>query len=310
MKWSLVLVLAVGCVQHTRVDAGEKRVEMNKVEAGAWTHLSPEGGSELAWSGSLLAVAGPAHLVVWDGGTRVMSVDAPVAAPGRPRFAGNSVHWGPLTIDLTSKALSTRHAAVPPRDPRGEGERATEYAWTPDGQRLLAAFGGDSPRVELFDANGARLPLWREGPARALWAGRSALVVAAQDLVVFEPGGALRGRLAVGPNPVVLAATTDETRLLVVDLNQALVLVRLADLSVVARWPGRFTHGSIDPEGRLVAGLEPGGVVRLARIGPSGLTELLTLDGGRGATAVALSSSQLAVSGGGELRIAPLTLEH
>lgn len=284
------------------------------VQLGTWSSVPSESGAALALSGDLLAVTGPARAVVWERTRKVVSVDAPMPAPGAPRLGAGRLYWGPSVVELSSGQLRLVREAVPQVRPGG-GERATTYAWSADGQRLVACLGGDAdqrPRALLLHGLGAVVKtLWEQSGVspRAAWVGQRAAVIGLSDPRAYDAEGAELARVALGAGTVVhLEASADEERLLVVELNQRLTLIRTASWSVADRWAGAWVHGAIAPGGRFAVALGFDGRLFAAGIQDHRFSPAVQVASLPGAAAVAVTDSEVAVIRNGEVRRAALTV--
>lgn len=290
--------------------------EDSSVQTGPWRELPSEGGGSLAFAGARMAVGGAARLTVWEGDTRLAVADAPWPAPGTPRFAGERVHWGPGFLDLASGRYTTLEGALPAVWP-GSGERAQVHAWSPRGDRLVAAFGSADPvhpvRVSLFDGEGGLVAVLREGsgsPPQAAWVGEHAAVVGLGDPLVFGRSGSRVAEVPLGGGTVTtLAATADERRLLAVDLNRAAAWIDTETWTVLDRWPGPWLHGAVSPDGRVVAVLEPWGKLHFACIQGDRFRPAGEAPCDPGAIAIALPPGEIATVGGGLARRAALRID-
>ena len=240
--------------------------------------MLPLGGSTIALDGDRVAVASAARLAVWSSrgnGQRLGEADAPWPAPGRPRFLGNRVLWGPGVLDLDSGVYAALESGRPETWPGG-GERPQLYAWSVRGDRLLVSSStGDSSRpariVLLNGETGQPLStLWHgSGPApHAGWVGRRAVVVGFNDPRVFDVAtGDESGRVALGGGTIArIDADDDDRRIVAVDLNRSIVLIDPDTWLVIDRWEGRWQDAAMAPDGRFVAALDFEGTLQFASL--------------------------------------------
>ena len=278
------------------------------VRIGRWQAVSAEGGGSVAVDARRLAVASQGHLVVWLGGQRQATAEAPWPAPGKPRLAGDRVLWGPGMLDIPSG----RYAALPTARPEiwpGGGERPNVHAWSAPGDRLLVSYSTGDParptRISLFDGRDGRVIAthWSASARapEAAWAGRDVVVAGFGDLEVLDAAtGAVRDRIALGAGTVTsLDADAAERRLLAVDLNHAVVWIDLQELRVVDRWVGRWQDAAIAPDGRLAVAVDLAGLLHFAAFTPDRFQPLGEADNVVAPGSVALSRGVLAVAGGG-----------
>jgi len=290
---------------------------MASVEIKFLDTLPSEGGESLAFDGDRLAVAGSTRLCVWRGDTRVATIEAELKAPGVPRFAGERVYWGPGFADLVTGYYTRLEGERPIMWPGG-GEVPQVYAWSPRGERLVGSFArselGHSVRVTLYHGEtGEPLATLYEGsglPPLAAWLGKSACVVGFNNPRVFDHSGRHLADITLGgPTVSCIEAITSERRLIAVELNNAMTLIDAATWTVLDRWPGPWLHGTVSPDGRFVAVLEPWGKLHFAcleddRFRPAGEVAI-----DREAISVALSLAEIATVGGGEVRRASPTVD-
>jgi hypothetical protein len=290
---------------------------MASIQINSWQTLPSEGGESLALAGERLAVGGQGRLCVWQGSTRLTTVNAPSPAPGMPRFSGERVYWGPGFVDLTTDNYTRLEGTQPAMMPGG-GERPHVYAWSPQGEFLLGSFSTNDAlrpvRVKLFDGrNGEAVATLWEGSGlspQAAWLGERAAVVGFGDPRVFDYSGRHLADIPLaGATIVAIEATTDERRLIVVDLNRSISWIDIETWTVLDCWPGPWLHGAVSPDGRFVAVLEPWGKLHFAcmesdRFKPAGQA---TADPKAFALAIALD--ELAIVGGGEVHRASLKVD-
>jgi hypothetical protein len=290
---------------------------MVAIQINSWQTLPSEGGGSLGFAGDLMAVSGQARLCVWQGETRLAAIDASSPAPGKPRFSDDRVYWGPGFLDLTTSRYTCLRAAQPEVRPGG-GERPYVYAWSSGGDRLVGSFSSsetDRPvRVTLFDGqSGNRVATLWEGsglaPAAA-WLGRQAIVVGFGDPRVFDHSGSYLADIALGGGSIAaIEATTDERRLIIVDLNRTVALIDTDTWEILDRWPGPWLHAGVSPDGRFLAALEPGGKLHFAcldgdRFRPAGQAAVDSR-----AIALAITPGKIATVGGGEVRRGSLEID-
>lgn len=293
---------------------------MAAIRFGPWQVLAAEGGGTVALAGERLAACGQAHLVVWQGLLRLGAADAPWPAPGRPRFAGERVCWGPGVLDLACGAYAPLYAAEPELRPGG-GERPCVHAWSAHGERLLVGYAtGDAQaptRLVLFDGGrGEPLATLRhpaEFPPQAAWVGRTALVVGFGDPRAFAVDtGAECACIALGAGTVTrLDADAAERRLLAVDLNRCVAWIDPHAWQLVDRWEGRWLDAAIAPDGRHAVALDLAGGLHLARLAADRFEPL----GAAAAppfvaTSVALDDTAIALAGGGLAARADYVIEE
>jgi len=290
---------------------------MASIEIGAWQSLPSEGGEQLAFDGERMAVAGSARLCVWQGKTRLATVDALSPSPGAPRFVGERVYWGPGFVDLHSGAYTRLEYAAPLVRP-GDGEHPHVYAWSTLGDRLLGSYTtGDRQhpvRVALFNVGDANkvATLWNGGglAPQAAWLGRRAAVAGFSNPQVFDFSGKRIAEIALdGAIVVAFDATTAERRLIAVDQNRALAWVDTERWTILDRWPGPWLHGAVSPDGRFVAVLEPWGKLHFACLEGDRLRFAGQTAADPNAVALALTPNRIATVGGGEVRWASLMVE-
>jgi hypothetical protein len=287
---------------------------MQPVEVGVWTTLPSEGASALAIGGGRLAAASPAHLVVWQGTRRVVGLDAVSAAPGVPRLAGDRVYWGPAVVDLSTGAATPRAGAVPDYLPQGRGDQAAVYAWSPDGARILAGYqSGGGGKIVLHDGgSGAPLGMVWSGAGmapRVAWMGRTAGVAGFNEPQVFGADGTPRATIPLGGAAIgAIDATADDRRLVIVDINRSMALVDGASFAILDRWSGRWAHGAIAPDGSFVAALDTAGNLQFACLEADRFVPIGDASGDPHAGAVAVGDGKIAISGGGELRVATVAV--
>lgn len=264
------------------------------VRLGKWRRVAVGDGDALALHGSRLAVASSARLEVVHGATVVAAVEAPWPAPGAPQFQDDQVLWGPGVLTLSTGSYRPLTAAAPKTWPGG-GERPSIYAWSADGSRLVAGFGG---RAVLLSAGGEML-----GPVPtpsglapvAAFAGRDRALVELTDF-------------GVQLVPIVaLSADTAERRLLAVALNQAVVSIDLVAGAVIDVWRGAWASVAVAPGGEHVAVLASTGIIAVAdlvdgRFAPR--AEIAPPAGSRPPRAIAFDGSAVAVCGGGLVAVA------
>jgi len=299
------------------VEVENESQPMDAIQVNSWQALPSEGGESLALAGDFMAVSGQARLCVWQGGTRLAAVDAPSPAPGKPRFYGDRVYWGPGFLDIITSRYTCLRAAQAEARPGG-GERPYVYAWSAAADRLVGSFSSndkDRPvRVTLFDGHSGdpMANLWEGSglaPAAA-WLGRQAIVVGFSDPRVFDHSGSHVRDIAIGGGSIAaIEATTDERRLIIVDLNRTVALIDTETWEILDRWPGPWLHSSLSPDGRFLAALEPGGNLHFAcldgdRFRPAGQ---IAIDSR--AIALAIAAGEIAVVGGGEVRRASLQID-
>lgn len=280
-----------------------------EVELGVWSTRPAFGGSQVAVVGEWVAVAGPGRLSVWrdtqaPNSTPIHSIDAPAPAPGMPRIVDGRVLWGPGMLDLESGEFQLREGAVSPRRP-GAVERVQSYAWSADGELLVASLaGGDPPaRVLAITEAGVR-ELWAGSDVAppAAWVGREAVVVGFRDLRVWDRHGAAIATLPTGtPAVAKIAATKQEDRLLVVAEGRSLTLIDTARWEIVDTWIGRWASAAVDPAGAFVVGLELDGRLRFACLDPAGFGEALASFEAPQRVSVSLGAGRVWVAGAGEL---------
>ncbi len=287
---------------------------MSSIQIGSWRVRPSEGGGWLALDEDRMAVASSARLSVWQGDTRIAMVEALFPAPGMPGFVGEKVCWGPGILDLVSGAYRPLDNAQPTVWPGG-GERAHIYAWSPEGDRLVAGFGtghSNHPvRVTLYDGEtGATVATVWEGsglPPQAAWAGEHAVVVGLSSPQVFDHSGKHLAAIPIeGANVASIAAPRSEHRLMLLDLNRTILWIDTAAWTILDVWPGPWLHAAVSPDGRLVIALEAWGKVHFARME----NDKFSLAGSAGidskAVSLALTPDQIATVGGGEVRWANL----
>jgi hypothetical protein len=287
------------------------------VRIGPWEAVTAEGGGSISLDGDRLAVASQAHLVVWLGQRRLGAAEAPWPAPGRPRFLGSRVLWGPGVLDLASGNYAPLAAARPEIWPGG-GERPHVHAWSALGERLLVSYSTGDParptRIVLFDGASGRAVLtrWHSDalPPEAAWVGRDVAAVGFRDLELLDAAtGAERGRVALGAGTVTRLDTDAEERLLVaVDLNRAIFSIDLQAGRIVDRWEGRWLDAAVAPDGRLVVALDLAGGLHFAS--PAGGRFRLFGETAAQPGSVALDRGVLGVAGGGIAARATLAIDY
>jgi hypothetical protein len=135
-------------------------------------------------------------------------------------------------------------------------------------------------------------------------------VVGFSDPRVFDHSGRQLGDIAIGAGIIAaIEATTDERRLIIVDLNRAVALIDTQTWEILDRWPGPWLHSSLSPDGRFLGALEPGGKLHFAcldgdRFRPAGQ---IAVDSR--AITLAVAAGDIAVVGGGEVRRASLRID-
>ncbi|HEY0006845.1 MAG TPA: hypothetical protein VGB17_18845 [Pyrinomonadaceae bacterium] len=290
---------------------------MSSLEIKSWQVFPSEGGEALAFDGERMAVGGQARLSVWEGQRRLASMDAPTPAPGRPRFAGERVCWGPGIFDLASGSYTLVQEALPRVQP-GRGERPHVYAWSPRGERLLGSFStGDSlcpVRVRMFgvQSGNAAATLWEGSglPPSAAWLGESAAVIGFGDPKVFDDEGKHLADIPLGGGTIAsIEATHDEHRLIIVDLNRSLALIETESWTVLDSWSGPWLHGAVSSDGRFVAVLEHWGKLHFACLEGDRFKPVGEAAADSRAVALALATGEIATVGGGEVRRAGLKVD-
>lgn len=290
---------------------------MPSIQITSWEMLPSEGGGSLTIAGDRMAVGGSARLSVWQGDTRIASVDAPSPAPGTPRFVGNRVYWGPGVVDLPSGKYTLFVGAQPAIRPE-RGERPQVYTWSPQGDRLLGSFSTGDPicpvRVTLFNGQTgtAVATLWEGSglPPQAAWLGTDAVVVGFGDPRVFDHTGKYLGDIALGGATIAaIEATTDERRLIAIDLNRTIAWIDSETWTVLDRWSGPWLHGTVSPDGRFVAVLEPWGKLHFACLEGDRFKPIGQAPCDPNAVALALTLSEIATVGSGEVRWASLRID-
>ncbi len=288
------------------------------VRIGPWEAVAAEGGGTVSLDGDRLAVASQAHMVVWLGRRRLGAAEAPWPAPGRPRFLGSRVLWGPGVLDLASGNYAPLAAARPEIWPGG-GERPHVHAWSALGDRLLVSYSTHDParpaRIVLFDGVSGRTVLtrWHSDalPPEAAWVGRDVAAVGFRDLELLDAAtGAERGRVALGAGTVTCLDADAEERLLVaVDLNRAIFSIDLQAGQIVDRWEGRWLDAAVAPDGHLVVALDLAGGLHFASLA-AGRFRLLGEAAAAQPGSVALDRGVLAVAGGGIAARATLAIDY
>ncbi len=288
---------------------------MRRLRIGSWQELPTEGGSAAAFHGDWLAVGGMARLLVWQGLTRVASVDAPWPAPGVPRFVGHErVCWGAGWLELASGRYTAIESARPRVMPMG-GEFVLAYAWSPRGDVLLGSFGtAERRRVALFDGRDGTLqatPVDELGlPAPAVWLGEHAAVIGLPDPLVFDRRGGRIATISLGGGQIgPISASADEQRILITDINRCLALVDSASWRIVTRWEGRWATGALSPDGRIAVALEPWGKLHLACVSRDRIEPAAAIPVDDAAVAVALDDERVATVSSSTVRWASLERE-
>jgi hypothetical protein len=286
---------------------------MSTIRIGRWRPVPAGDGTAVALDGDRIAVASQAYLEVWQGRRLLATAEAPWPAPGRPRFVGSEVRWGPGTLDLSSGAYRAMAAAEPDRWPGG-GERPSVHSWSPDGERLLVGYATGRPeagaRVDLFDGtSGELISTLCSGhalPPLAAWVGDEVAVVGFEDLVAYDVSdGRSLGAVALGASTIAaLDSDHSETCLVAVDLNQALFWVDARSRELVDRWDGRWLAAGVSPDGGLVAAVDVSGGVRFAGLMDGRIRPCGGVEGVGRVTAICLDDHHVAVAGGGSVAIA------
>jgi hypothetical protein len=289
---------------------------MPPVQVGSWQTLPSEGGDTVVLDGARMAVSGQARLCIWRGENRLATVDAPTPSPGKPRFAGDRVYWGPGFLDLNSGLYTQLPGAQAAMRP-GFGERALVYAWSRRCDLLLGSFGtGNSlrpTRVTLFDGRSgtAVAALWEGSglPPQAAWFGERALVVGFGDPRVFDHSGQHVVDIILGGATIVsIEPAFRERRLMVIDLNRSVVWIDTETWSVLDRWLGPWMQGAISENGRFVAMLEPWGKLHFACIEDDRIRPVGRVDVDPRAVALVLAQDRVITVGGGTVGWADLTV--
>lgn len=254
---------------------------------GAWRALPGGWAATLAVDGERTAAAAAGRITVWEG-EREIAEATTATRVGRPRFAGERVLWGAGALDLASgryRAVEGIGAALVEGTgetpglpdwplPQGRGYVPTAYAWSPDGEMLVASASWGGPpgppaaRVVLVTAAGEhRATLWQASDLAptAAWVGHSALVVGCRQPRVFDLQGQELATLEGVTPPVRIEASADESRLLVVEHGR-LALWRTADWSELVTHQGAWLDASLSPDGRLLAAVDFEGRLRIAAV--------------------------------------------
>jgi hypothetical protein len=290
---------------------------MPSIQIDSWQMLPSNGGGSLVVDGERMAVSSSARLTVWHGGTRLATAEAPSPAPGIPRLVGERVYWGPGMLDLASGNY-TRIEAAAPRVRPGAMERPSLYAWSPQGEWLLASFSAGDPlrpnAVRLFNGRtGAAVATLWEGtglPPQSAWLGERAAVLGFSPPQVFDYSGKRLAAIELGAATIgSVEATAREHRLMVLEVNRSIAWIDTGTWTILDRWPGPWLHGAVSPDGRFVVVLEPWGKLHFACLEEDRFKPAGRVAADPNAVALALAPNAIATVGGGEVRRANLTVD-
>jgi hypothetical protein len=295
-------------------------------QIGAWQRLTGGGGATLAVAGKYTAAAQLGSLTVWRDGDVLVTVDAPSAAPGRPRFIPDlgepdRVHWGPTIVDLTVPEwdqLDGLLETVAPNVPRRPGRagasvpRPTSYDWSPDGSAVLVArqeTGAPqslTASASLYDKDGtSAVPLWQgndPGPV-AGFVGRRWAVVGTRQPAVFDLGGR---QLAVldGRTPATrIEADARWARVLVVESSR-LWMWDTGTWEAIGTADGRWLDATVTPDARFVLAVDFDGQLQMLDAALDAIGHVAVpraLDG------VAVGTDRIVVAASGAVFAAPMS---
>ncbi|MGH9215138.1 MAG: hypothetical protein ACRDZS_02700 [Acidimicrobiales bacterium] len=298
---------------------------------GPWRALDGGYGATVAVAGAYTVAAQLGYLTVWAGQRLVAHVTAQASAPGRPRIvqdrlAKDKVYWGPGVLDLASGRLALLASLAAETTgtvvPRGvgispQGYSTATYAWSPDGSMVAVtaqhASGPHPPTASAVvrDNAGQLLATLWECPdiaPRAAWVGRTLVVIGTRQPGVFRRNGSRVVELDGATPPVRIEASSDETRLLMVE-HTRLTLWDTATWAPVGIADGQWLDAALAPDGQLVIAVDFAGTLHTLD-GTLASGPPLPAPGAAlgGALGVALDDSRVVAAFPGEVHTAPLAI--
>ena len=285
---------------------------MSSIQIDSWRVRPSDGGALLALDQDRMAVASSARLSVWQGDTRVASVEVVFQSPGIPRFVGQKVYWDRFLDWVPGE--ERRLKMLSPRCGSEEENAHMSCVVSVTGCRRFQHRRSESSGTRYFSGEtGVTIASLWEGnrlPPRAAWVGEHAAVVGLSSPEVFDHSGKHVATIALdGANVASIDAPRNERRLMLLDLNRTISWIDTAKWAILDVWSGPWLHAAVSPDGRLVVALEAWGKVHFARIENDKFSFAGSAEIDSNAATLALTEDQIATVGGGEVRWASLAVD-